>query len=124
MRPLLIVTGLLNAAFVAFHIFLGLQISHWTTQPELVRGLMQSFNVAGAMVLVYLAFALLVRGKEVLGTGLGAATLALGALIYLSRAAEEFIWLSGNLKIAAACIVIGVLHVVLFAGVRVTRPVT
>jgi hypothetical protein len=75
-------------------------------------------------VLTYLAFALLVRGKEVLGTGLGAATLALGALIYLSRAVEEFIWLAGNLKIAAACIVIGLLHVILFTGVRVTRPVT
>jgi hypothetical protein len=124
MRPLLIVTGLLNAAFVAFHIFLGLQISHWTTQPELVRGLLLSFNVAGMLAFVYLAFALLLRGKEVLGTGLGAATLALGALIYLLRAAEEFIWLAGSLKIAAACVVVGVLHLVLFGGVRVTRPVT
>jgi len=124
MRPLLIVTGLLNAAFVAFHIFLGLQISHWTALPELVRGFMQGFNVAGALVLAYLAFALLVRGKEVLGTGLGAATLALGALIYLSRAAEEFIWLAGNLRIATAYAVVGLLHIVLFTGVRVTRPVT
>ena len=124
MRVLLIVTGLLNAAFVAFHIFLGLQISHWPALPIQFRGLMQGFNVAGVLVLAYLTFALLVRGKEVLGTGLGAATLALGALIYLSRAVEEFIWLSGSLKIAAACAVVGVLHVVLFTGVRVTRPVT
>jgi hypothetical protein len=124
MRLLLIITGLLNAAFVAFHVFLGLQISHWTALPIPFRGLMQGFNVSGVLVLTYLAFALLVRGKEVLGTGLGAATLALGALIYLSRAVEEFIWLAGNLKIAAACIVVGLLHVILFTGVRVTRPVT
>lgn len=124
MRLLLIITGLLNAAFVTFHIFLGLQISHWTTLPVAFRGLMQSFNVAGVLVLTYLAFALLVRGKEVLGTGLGAATLALGALIYVSRAVEEFIWLTGSLRIAAGCVVVGLLHIVLFASVRVTRPVT
>jgi hypothetical protein len=123
MRVLLIVTGLLNAAFVAFHVFLGLQIAHWPL-PDLFRGMLQGFNLAGALVLTFLAFALLVRGKEVLGTWLGAATLALGALIYVSRAVEEFVWLAGDVKIAAACAAVGLLHIVLFTGVRVTRPVT
>ncbi len=123
MRVLLIVTGLLNAAFVAFHVFLGMQIPHWAV-PELIRGMMQSFNLVGGLVLAFLAFALLVRGKEVLGTWLGAACLALGALIYLSRAVEEFVWLAGDLKIGLICAVAGVLHIVLFTGVRVTRAVT
>lgn len=123
MRILLIITGLLNAAFVAFHIFLGLQISHWPL-PELTRGMLQSFNLAVAMVLTFLTFALLVRGREVLGTWLGAGALALGALIYIARAVEEFVWLAGNAKIAALCALVGLLHVVLFTGVRVTRPVT
>jgi hypothetical protein len=123
MRALLIVTGLLNAAFVMFHVFLGLQIAHWPL-PDLFRGLMQSFNVGGTLVLAFLTFALLVRGREVLGTWLGAAALALGALIYITRAVEEFMWLAGDVKIAAACAVVGLLHIVLFTGVRVTRPVT
>ena len=124
MRALLIVTGLLNAAFVAFHVFLGMQIPHWTALPLPFRGLMQGFNIGGGLVLAFLAFALLVRGREVLGTWLGAATLALGALIYLSRTVEEFIWLGGDIKIAVLCAVAGLLHIVLFTGVRVTRPVT
>jgi hypothetical protein len=123
MRVLLIVTGLLNAAFVAFHVFLGLQIAHWPL-PDLFRGMMQSFNIGGALVLAFLAFALLVRGREVLGTWLGAAALALGALVYIARVIEEFVWLAGDVKIAAACALVGLLHIVLFTGVRVTRPVT
>lgn len=123
MRLLLIITGLLNAAFVAFHVFLGMQIAHWPF-PGHVVGLLQGFNIAGALILTFLSFALLFRGKEVLGTWLGAATLALGALIYLTRAVEEFIWLAGNVKIALLCALVGLLHVVLFTGVRVTRPVT
>jgi hypothetical protein len=123
MRLIMIITGLLNAAFVAFHVFLGMQIAHWHL-PGYAVGLMQGFNAAGALALAFLAFALLFRGREVLGTWLGAATLALGALIYLTRAAEEFIWLAGNVEIAVLCVVAGLLHIVLFTGVRVTRPVT
>ena len=123
MRVLLIVTGLLNAGFVAFHVFLGLQIAHWPV-PDLIRGMMQSFNVAGGLVLTFLTFALLLRGREVLVTWLGAGALALGALIYLTRAVEEFVWLQGNVTIALVCVVLGLLHVALFTGVRVTRPVT
>jgi hypothetical protein len=123
MRALLIVTGLLNAGFVAFHIFLGLQIAHWPV-PELTRGMLQSFNIGSALVLTFLTFALLLRGKEVLGTWLGAGALAMGALIYLARAVEEFVWLQGNITIALVCAVLGLLHIALFTGVRVTRPVT
>lgn len=124
MRALLIITGLLNAAFVAFHVFLGFQIAHWTGLPASVVGLVQTFNASCALVLVFLAVSLLLRGKEVMGTGVGAAALALGTLIYFGRAAMEFIWLNGNGKIAAVCVVMGVLHAILFTGVRVTRPIT
>ena len=123
MRILLIVTGILDAVFVAFHVYLGLQIVHWTALPADTRGLLETFNTAGTLMIAFLAFALLARGREVMGTGLGAATLALGTLIYLSRAAAEFLWLAGNLKIAAVCVVAGLLHAVLFAGVRVTRKI-
>jgi len=123
MRTLLIVAGVLNAAFVAFHIYLGLQITHWATLPALTRGIIETFNGGCTLLLVFLAFACLARGREVMGTGLGAATLALGAVIYLGRAVEEFVWLNGNWKIAAVCVVAGLLHTVLFTGVRVTRKI-
>jgi hypothetical protein len=123
MRALLILAGLLNTAFVAFHVFLGVQITHWTTLPLMTRGLIETLNGGCTLVLAFLGFVFLVRGKEVMGTGLGAATLALGTLIYFSRAVEEFIWLNGNWKIAAICTVVGLMHAVLFTDARVTRKI-
>lgn len=124
MRILTIAAGLLNAGFVAFHVFLGFQIAHWPGLLPVYCGLFQTFNLCCSLMLAFLAFALLVRGKEVMGTGLGGAALALGTLVYLSRAAAEFIWLNESIMITIACTVMGLLHAVLFTGVRVTRPVT
>ena len=124
MRILLIVTGLIDAAFVAFHIMLGLQMTHWAGVAPPVRGLLEAYNLGSAMTLAFLGYALLVRGRETLGTGLGAGVLALGTFAFASRALAEFVWLNGNLTIAAACIALALMHLVLFFGVRVTRPIT
>jgi hypothetical protein len=117
-KVLLAAAGGLNAAFVLFHIFLGYQIWRWTGLPLPMRGLLETFNAGGALMILFLAYALLARGREVLTTGLGAAVLMLGTILYLSRAAEEFIWLNGNLKIAGICTVVGLLHAALLTCVR------
>ena len=121
MRILLIIAGLLNAAFVALQVMIAFQIPHWGFLPAITRGQISTYNAVEILMLAFLAFAFLVRGKEVMGTGLGASALAFAALLYFIRAAAEFLWLSGDIVIAVACIAVGLLHVVLFASAKVTR---
>ena len=80
--------------------------------------MLETFNAVGALSIAMLAVAFLLRGRDVLRRGLGAVLLAYGALLYLSRAAAEFIWLSRNPTIAATCGAVGLLHVVLLFHVR------
>lgn len=121
LKVLLIITGVVDLLFGFFHAFLGYQIHNWIDLPDGARGMMEALNAGCALLLFFLAYALLRRGREVMATGLGAAVLALGALLYLSRAAEEFLWFSGNLKLFGACLAAGLLHAVLMLNVRVKR---
>jgi hypothetical protein len=123
-KPLLVIAGVVNLLFVGFHLFLGYQIHRSTGLSAGVQGLLETFNATGTLSIAMLGCAFLARSKEVLGSGLGAILLAYGALLYLSRAAAEFIWMTGNLKIASVCVAVGLLHAVLLLGVRVVRQST
>ncbi len=120
MKILLIIAGVLNLAFGAFHIAMFWGIAGAPDIPEPLRISAYTFNAMAVLTIAFLAFAFLARGKEVMTTGLGAATLVLGASIYLWRAARDFIWPSGHYQLAALCIAIGVIHLVLLFGVRRT----
>jgi hypothetical protein len=122
-KVVLVVAGVANLLFVVFHAWLGYRFSLMPDVSEQVRGLLQTFNAGGLLVLVMLACAFLLRGREVMTTGLGAVVLAYGALLYLSRAGEEYIWLGGNPAIATVCVALGLLHAGLFLQVRVIRQV-
>lgn len=125
MRILLIVTGLIDAAFVVFQLLFGMHMARFAGQiGEPALGNLQTLGAGATLTLLFLAFALLVRGREVMGTWLGAGVLTLGIFVFASRALAEFVWLNGDLKIAAACIALALMHLVLFFGVRVTRPIT
>jgi len=121
MKILLVIAGAVNFCFALFHVFLGMQLHRAYALTERVRGLLETFNVAGMLVMLLLAYAFLLRGKEVLHTGLGAALLVFTALMYLSRAGAEFLWLDSDLKIAGVCVAVGLLHAVLLAGVRLPK---
>lgn len=122
-KVLLLLAGVMNALFVPFHIYLGYQLHIWKGLPAAVRGLLETFNACGSLMILFLAVACLALRREVLSTRLGAAVLTLGALLYLSRAAEEFIWLNHNVVITAICLVAGLAHALALLGVRVApRP--
>jgi hypothetical protein len=121
LKVLLILTGILNLLFGVFPAFLGYQLHGLIDLSEPVRRLAEALNVGCTLTIFFLAYACLVRGKEVMATGLGATVLGLGALIYLSRAAEEFIWFDGNITILGACLAAGLLHAFLMLTVRMKR---
>ena len=117
-KALLVVLGIINLLFVGFHVFLGYRLHMLTGVPDGVRGLLETFNACCSLVIALLAYAFLTRSKDVLSTGLGAAVLTFGALLYFSRAAAEYIWLAGSLPIALVCITVGLLHALALFSVR------
>ena len=123
-KVLLVVAGIANFLFFLFHIFLGYQLHRMPGVSDLMRGFLQTFNAGGMLVMAMLAYVFLARGREVMSTGLGAAVLAYGAVLYLARAAEEFIWMRGNVTIAAICVAVGLLHALVLVQVRVVKQGT
>lgn len=117
-KVLLVLTGVLNLLFGVFHVFLGYQIHSWIALSDHARGIMQACNIGCTLLVFFLAYVCLVRGKELMSTGLGGAVLGLGTLIYLSRGAEEFVLFEGNLAILGSCLAAGLLHLGLMLGVR------
>ena len=120
-RALLIALGVVNLLFAFFHLYLGYEIHQWVSLPEAIRGFMQGLNAAGVLLIFFLAFGCLARPTEMLTTGLGAAILALGALLYLLRASEEFFWFSFKPAIFFPCVLVGLLHAALLSQVRLPQ---
>lgn len=118
-KVLLTVCGVINALFFAFHIFLGRMIDRMPFPAPDYRALMQALNVGGVLLIGYIAFAYLACRRD-LATRLGRATAVLAAVLYLSRAVEEYVLFShARPVIVAVCIVAGVLHL---ATLRRTPP--
>lgn len=109
------ICGLLNLAFLGFHLLLATWIQRWPLAPD-VRALMHAFNIGGMLMIGFLAFAFLFC-RDALGTRLGRGAVVLGALVYLTRAAGE-LWLFPTPKVAilVSCALLGFLHLTLLGG--------
>jgi hypothetical protein len=114
-RRLLITGGVMNLAFGLFHLLLGWQIRGWTALPAGARGLMLALNVGGTLFIFFFAYAFLFCGKDLVTTRLGRATLAVSALLYGSRAAEEFFLFPFTPVIFATCLIAGAIPALLLA---------
>lgn len=121
MKILIAIVGAVNLFFMAFHIVLYWGMAHFPGVSESVRIGMYSFNTAVVLLTAFLGFIFLTRRDEVMTTGLGAAALVFGALIYLTRIARAVIWPSHDWAVLAVCAVAGILHLVVLSGVRVRR---
>ncbi|HUB02854.1 MAG TPA: hypothetical protein VL983_09215 [Terriglobales bacterium] len=114
-KILLIAGGILNTLFCIFHVFLGYQIHSLMHLAPPVRALLEALNAGGALFILFFAYASLLRGAELMETGLGRAVLALVSVLYLSRAAEEFFLFQFTPIIFAGCLLVGAIYVTLFA---------
>jgi hypothetical protein len=122
-KILLVVAGIANLLFALFHIAMFWGIGHMPNVAEHIRSGMYTFNMLAVLALAFLAYALLARGKDVMTTGLGAATLAFGALVYLPRAAKDLVSMDIGWTFAI-CTAVGLLHALLLVQVRVAKQGT
>ena len=106
-KRLMILGGILNSFFFLFHAFLGYRIHRLASVH---RGTLQSFNIAGTLSIFFFAYASFAHQKDLQETRLGHAVLALASLIYLSRAAEEFILFKFTAGVFASCFIVGALY--------------
>jgi len=122
-RALLVVGGILNLAFAAFHIglFRGIQAS--TSLSPSTKGLMHALNAAGTLSIAFFVVVSFFFRDDLLTTRLGRLTLGLVSALYLSRAAEEFFLFKFTPVIFGACSVVGALYVgILVMALRTPGP--
>ncbi len=114
-KALLAAGGVLNTVFFLFHLLLGYRIHNLVQLAAPYRALMEALNVGGVLFIFFFAYASFFHGKELLGTGLGRAVLALAAVLYLSRAAEEFFLFNFTAAVFGSCVLAGAVYLALFA---------
>ncbi len=117
-KRLLLIGGVMNGFFTLFHLWLGWQIQ---ILPDLLldyKVLMQMLNVGVVLVIAFATFASFFCIRDLLTTSLGKATLALIALFYATRAAEEII-LSPAFSplIFGLCALVAIVYVLAMAGI-------
>ena len=124
-RALLLVGGILNLAFAAFHVVLFRNIEASTTLSPSAKGLMHALNGAGTLFIVFFVVVSLFFRDDLLMTRLGKLTLGLVAALYLIRAAEEFVLFKFSPLIFGSCAVVGGLYVaILLMAIRGHGPTT
>ena len=115
-KILLVAGGILNTLFLFFHILLGYRISQLSGLAYPQRSLMEALNLGGMLFLFFFAYASFFLGKELLGTRLGRTVLALAAVLYLSRAGEEFVLFKFTAVVFGACMLVGIIYLALLVS--------
>jgi hypothetical protein len=110
-KSIFTICGVIDAVFAAFHLYLGWTIEHLPSVTPGLRAFMHALNLGGFIYLVFLAVAFLACQAD-LRSRLGRATILLGALVYLTRALEEFVLFPRvGWMVFGLCAIAGFLHV-------------
>jgi hypothetical protein len=121
MRKILLISGgIFNSIFGVFHIWMARGIHLSNSFSPGTRSLMHAFNVFGIIVVFYFAYISFFQQRDLLSTKLGKSTLVLVALVYLSRAIEEFFLFEFSFRIFIPCVLAGGIYVflLLFPGFK------
>lgn len=121
-KRLIVAGGIFNAFFTLFHIWLGWQIQMLPDLLPEYKSLMLMLNVAGTLTIAFATFASFFCVDDLLGTGLGRATMILVAIFYATRAFEEII-LAPQFSpvIFGVCLVVAMIYMLAMAG-TVRKP--
>ncbi len=127
-KALLIAGGVLNMLFFALHVSMFYGLSHSALSSEL-RGLLEAFNLAGSMTILFFAWVSFFNRRELIESRLGRTVVVLTALYYLARASEEFYWFPFTHAIFWSCLLTGAIYTVVLvmslrkrAGVEERKP--
>ena len=109
-RMLVLVGGVLNTLFFAFHLLLGWRLWRLGLTSGL-RPLLETFNLGSALMVGFLALVSLAFPQELPTTRVGRSVLWLAVLLYLSRAiAEEALFVRPQPVIAGACLLVAAVY--------------
>lgn len=109
---LLVIGGIVQLAFAAFHVLLGISIQQSDTLDAGTRGLLHAMNVFGITAVLFFAYCSLFCRKELVTTRLGRATLVFIALVFLTRAVESPLLFGFEPMICAVCVLAALLYVI------------
>jgi hypothetical protein len=112
-KILLIIGGIFNTIFGVFHIWMARGIHLSNSFSPGARSLIEAFNVFGIIVVFYFAYISFFQQRDLLSTKLGKSTMVLVALVYLSRAIEEFFLFEFSFIIFIPCVLAGGIYIVL-----------
>lgn len=112
-KILFIIGGIFNTIFGVFHIWMARRIHLSSSFSPGARSLMQAFNVFGIIVVFYFAYISFFQQRDLQTTMLGKTTLVLVALVYLSRALEEFILFEFSFILFIPCVLVGGIYILL-----------
>jgi hypothetical protein len=105
-----VVCGVINCLFMSAHFPLARQIARTQTIDAESRALLQAFNLAGILLLLFLSSAFLLASEDLVSR-LGRMAILLGALLYLSRAVAEIVFFpKKNKAIAGAAVMLAAAH--------------
>lgn len=122
-KRLLLAGGIFNAFFTVFHIWLGWQIQMLPALLPEYKSLMLMLNVAGILTIAFATFASFFCVDDLLGTGLGRATIVLVVLFYAARAIEEIILAPQfSTVIFSVCLAVAIIYMLAIAG-AIRKPV-
>jgi hypothetical protein len=114
MSKTLLTTGaVFNVLFGIFHVWLGWTIEQSPALPPETRGLVLALNVAGTLMIFFLAYASAFCAHDLLATQLGRAVLVAAAVLYLSRAVVEYALFTFSAVIFFSCLLVGVIYAAL-----------
>jgi len=124
-KGLLIAGGILNTVFLVFHIMMGYGFHNARQLVPEVRSLLEAFDFVSLLFFALFVVASFFCQHDLLHTRLGGLVLGLIALVYLSRAAMEFVLFKFSPAIFFSCLITGLIYVVVMVlpdGKREPEP--
>lgn len=111
-NTLLVIGGVLNLVFGAYHVWLGRAIRASATLMPIDRGLLQIFNLGTTILALFFAYISFFHRRELVGTALGRTTLVFVFAFYLVRLIDQLLFLGFWWPIVVGCVVTAVVYLI------------
>ncbi|MBN2172278.1 MAG: hypothetical protein JW819_13240 [Candidatus Krumholzibacteriota bacterium] len=111
-NALLVIGGVLNLVFGAYHVWLSRAIRASASLLPIDRGFLQIFNLGTTILVLFFAYVSFFHRRELVDTALGRTTLVFVFAFFLVRLVAQLLFLGFWLPIVAGCAVTAALYLV------------
>ena len=117
---ILLTGGIVNILMALFHVYLGYEISQSNSVTEAGMALILALNFALTIVFFFFGYIGIFQRKELVSTRIGKYSLIVIAVIYITRAFEEFILFEFSAFWFILCFALGFLYLTPFIFRKMT----